>query len=269
MTRRDGRGKFDQPWFKGDQTQDGGDDGKRASTKQNEWRRDRGPGRPPEWDQGAKAEQDPEWMDSTPSNEPRQAHTQEEFQRWKESMKAAVAEGNDRPSEKQAMVERPSVVKKPEPPPMPAFLEASQVESGMDKFFAVYGDRKVSGEQKPAEAKAHRKPRFAALFSPQPDDASRDMSSLDPAETVRSPGRATSAAVPVPVEKTDKAEQEHFQRVLQMLAGRSSNSTPDCAAGTAVAAATGGASSKRPKDTRKRGEVESCSKSRMHISWSF
>lgn len=49
----------------------------------------------------SRAEKDPEWMDSGPSNEDRtgdskQAHSMEEFQRWKERMKA----GNAPPEEK-------------------------------------------------------------------------------------------------------------------------------------------------------------------------
>ncbi len=112
---------------------------------------------------------------------------------------------------------------------MPAFLEASEVESAMDKYFAFYGDRKISNEQKPAEAKAHRKPRFAALFSSQPEDGSKDASFPDPVDTVQDSVLTTSQAPTVPAD-ANKADQEHFQRVLQMLAGRSSNNTPQSGA---------------------------------------
>lgn len=221
--RRDGRGKFDQPWFRGDKAQDGAEDATKAPRRQNEWRRDKGSGRGAEWDRPSKTEQDPEWMDSTVSNEPRQAHTQEEFQRWKESMKAG-AEGRDREPEKQEMVQQPEI-KRPEPPPMPAFLEASEVESGMDRFFASYDDRKTSSTQKPAEVKSHRKPRFAALFSPQPEDGLKCSSFLDHTDMAQT---SSPPAAPVPAAPVDAniADQEHFQRVLQMLAGRSSNNTP-------------------------------------------
>jgi hypothetical protein len=189
-----------------------------------------------------KVEQDPEWMDSTLINEPRQAHTQEEFQRWKESMKAA-AEGQDPVSTKQETALQPEI-KKLEAPPMPAFLEASEVESGMDKYFAFYGDRKTSSEQKPAEAKAHRKPRFAALFSSQPEDGSKDASFMDPMDPVQGSILSTSQASAAPTD-ANKADQEHFQRVLQMLAGRSSSNTPQSTA-----------PAKPPKDNKNRGELQ-------------
>ncbi len=224
--RRDGRGKFDQPWFRGDKVQDGGDGDTRGPSKQHEWRRDRGSGRGPEWDRHSKAEQDPEWMDSTTTNEPRQAHTQEEFQRWKESMKAGAG-GREKEPEKQETVPRPEI-KKPEAPPMPAFLEASEVESGMDKFFAFYGDRKTSREQKPAEVKAQRKPRFAALFSPQPEDGPKRSSFLDQMEMPQASSLPAAPTANTPMD-ANKADHEHFQRVLQMLAGRSSNNTPQSA----------------------------------------
>ncbi len=221
--RREGRGRFEQPWFRGDKVQEGADEATKSSTKQNEWRKERGSGRASEWERPSKGEQDPEWMDATASNEPKQAHTQEEFQRWKDSMKAATEERNKIP-EKQETTPQPET-KKPEPPPMPAFLEMSDVESGMDKFFASYGERKTSSEQKPAEVKAHRKPRFAALFSPQPEDGPKDASLTTSAEMARASMMPTPEAAAAPVD-ANKADQEHFQRVLQMLAGRSSNNTP-------------------------------------------
>jgi hypothetical protein len=227
VTRREDRGKFDQPWFRGDKVQDEGDDGTKAPTKQRDWRKERGLGRGPEWDRPAKAEQDPEWMDSTVSNEPTQAHTQEEFQRWKESMKAGAG-GHEGPIEKQETVPRPEV-KKLEQPPMPTFLAASEVESGMDKFFAFYGDRRTYSEQKPAEVKSHRKPRFAALFSPQPEvDGAKGSSFAERTETTQDSSLATSQAAAASID-ANKADQEHFQRVLQMLAGRSNNNTPHSA----------------------------------------
>ena len=225
--RREGRGRFEQPWIRGEKAQDGADDVTKVPNKQHGWRRDKGSGRGPEWDRPSKAEQDPEWMDSTVPNEPSQAHTQEEFQRWKESMKAGT-EGREKVFEKQEELQQPDT-KKPEPPPMPAFLEVSQIESGMDKFFPFYGEKKTSSEPKPAEVKAHRKPRFAALFSPQPEDGPKDASFVDPTAMVQASSLPTSQAVAVPTD-TNKIDQEHFQRVLQMLAGRSSNSTPQSAA---------------------------------------
>lgn len=240
--RRDGRGKFDQPWFRGDKNQDGGDDATKSQAKQHEWRKDRGSGRGPEWDRPCTTEQDPEWMDSTVPTESRQVHTQEEFQRWKESMKAA-AEGNDRLPETQETVQQPEI-KKAEPPPMPDLLEPSEVESGMEKYFAFYGDRKPSNEQKPAEAKAQRKPRFAALFSPQPEEAPKISSFVEATDTVQDSSVTISQAPPAPVD-ANKADQEHFQRVLQMLAGRSSNTTPQS-----------NAALKSPKDHNKREELE-------------
>ncbi|KAF7509028.1 hypothetical protein GJ744_008423 [Endocarpon pusillum] len=176
-------------------------------------------------DRPSKAEQDPESMDATGTNEPRPAHTQEEFRRWKERMKAA-AEGRDKIPERQEMIPQPEI-KKPEPPPMPAFLEIADVESGagMDKFFASYGEKKTSSEQKPAEVKAYRKSRFAALFSSQSEDDLKDASLTNSAEMTRTSMMPGPEAATAPID-ANKADQEHFQRVLQILANRSSNNTP-------------------------------------------
>lgn len=224
--RRDGRGKFEQPWFRGDRSQDTVENPTKVSAKQQEWRRDKASGRGTDWDRPPRPEQDPEWMDSNVSSEAGPAHTHEDFRRWKESMKAG-AEGYDKDCEKQQPMQQPDI-KKPEPPPMPAFLEVSEVESGMDKFFAFYGDEKTRSEQRPAEVKVHRKPRFAALFGPQPDDGPKGSSLLGPTEVPQAPIVPTSQAAAAPIDAT-RADQEHFQRVLQMLAGRSSNNTPQSA----------------------------------------
>lgn len=239
--RRDGRDKFEQPWFRNDKAQSGGDDATKALAKQHVWRRERGSERGPEGDRSFRPEQDPEWMDSTVSTEPGQVHTQEDFQRWKESMKAG-AEGGDKVSEQQETTQQPET-KKPDPPPMPAFLEVSEVESGMDKFFAFYGNGKTSSEQRPAEIKAHRKPRFAALFSPQPEDGPKGSAFMGQTEMAQASILPTTQSAAAPTD-ANKADQEHFQRVLQMLAGRSSNNTPQSAN-----------ASKAPKDPTNREEL--------------
>ncbi len=49
-----------------------------------------------EWARGGKVEQDPEWMSSPESEEKKQSHTQEDFERWKERMRASATPAEDK-----------------------------------------------------------------------------------------------------------------------------------------------------------------------------
>ncbi|KAI9879152.1 MAG: hypothetical protein M1823_006869, partial [Watsoniomyces obsoletus] len=80
------RSKLDQPWSRYSRGADSMDDTKREGTRHQDWRRDRGKDRG--WDRPAPAEEDPEWMDEPMEEQAAPARTQEDFQRWKERMKA-------------------------------------------------------------------------------------------------------------------------------------------------------------------------------------
>lgn len=96
-----GRGRFEPSWYRDDDRQEGeSQKGVKDSTKPRDWReKDRGGLRGPdrEWNKAVKPEQDPEWMDEPEPEEKKQTHTQEDFQRWKERMKATNGPNQDLP----------------------------------------------------------------------------------------------------------------------------------------------------------------------------
>ncbi|KAL2006289.1 hypothetical protein VTN00DRAFT_9943 [Thermoascus crustaceus] len=227
--RRDGqgRGRHEQSWFRDDNTQDAPDtEEERPSVRSKDWRRDRH-GADRDWNRGARFEQDPEWLDSTDRDEPRPAHTQEDFQRWKERMKAGSAQPAAEVKKETPPEQASRNIQKPESRPTEGEMFSNlstpfQMDSGLDKFFGLLGDNKAAQgtstpasmdsttKKDPVSTKPAKSSRFAGLFSP-PAEAGKD-----------------SAAKPQldrPV-STD-ADQEGFQRILQMLGGgKSRNTTP-------------------------------------------
>lgn len=226
-SRRDvqGRAKFEQPWVRGGKLPESEQQGNR-----NEWRRERGADRGDEWERGryAKTEQDPEWMDSAEPEEPNQKHTQEDFQKWKERMKAGGT-----PSEEKANPINEgqlTAIPKPEAPKLealskPAIITTPEIDAAMDKFFANFNEK--AGDTKIAEAKAPRKGRFAAFFSPPPEEPVKEV----PAASKPADIEENRTSLPQPVGMS-AADQAGFQRILQMLGQRGSNTTPQEPIGT-------------------------------------
>ncbi|KAI1976445.1 hypothetical protein LOZ53_001874 [Ophidiomyces ophidiicola] len=222
--RRDtqGRTRHDQPWHRDGETQDTVDaEEEKTPIRNREWRRGLH-GQDRDWGRSVKQEQDPEWMDSTSRTDTKEAHTQEDFQRWKERMKAGAGQ-------------TPTDVKKesgPEPPneePKKSemrregeifsdFEPSFRAETGLDNFFdfwgtaksgqdAVVGDIDARKETAPKPAKASR---FAGFFHTQAE-----------------PKEAEISQVNIPRPSSTDADQEGFQRILQMLGGnKSRNATP-------------------------------------------
>lgn len=85
-TRKEGqppRSKYEGSWFRDEHNQDGieADDDK-PPLRNREWRQNQTRhGTEREWNRGAKFEQEPEWLDGNERDEPRRAHTQEDFER--------------------------------------------------------------------------------------------------------------------------------------------------------------------------------------------
>ena len=225
--RRDGQGraKFEQPWFRNDKEKAQETDPRNGKT---DWRSDRGGRREDKYrDRYGKEEQDPEWMDSGDVHGQKQAHTQEDFQKWKEQMKA----GGDAADEKvvaPAEEERPSLPSffQTEPmaaavqaKPKSAMLSAPEIDAAMDKFLANFGE-KEGAETKAIETKAPRKGRFAALFSPPPEEPVKEM------PVAQAPPETQEPRVSNPLAGMNDADQAGFQRILQMLGQRSQNGTP-------------------------------------------
>ncbi|KAK2766739.1 hypothetical protein FQN54_006053 [Arachnomyces sp. PD_36] len=230
---RQGRGRHEQSWFRDDGAQEPTEIEEDKRTMRNrEWRQNRGNhGHDREWHRGAKFEQDPEWMDSTDRDDTKQAHTQEDFQRWKERMKAGSGQAPPPEEKKEPVVESGNGSFWQDEEPKRADGELfSNVDtmdnSGLDKFFGLWGDSKAGKDAIPstqeleskkdaAPAKAQKASRFAGIFSP-------------PAETQNQQPEPPVAAKPRPERPASgDADQEGFQRILQMLGGnKSRNTTP-------------------------------------------
>lgn len=227
-SKRDGqgRGRHEQSWFRDDNAQDAPDtEEEKPSVRSRDWRRDRQLA-DRDWNRGAKFEQDPEWMDSTDRDESRPVRTQEDFQRWKERMKASSAQPPAEEKKETPPEQAARNIQKTESRPTEGEMFSNlstpfQIDSGLDKFFGLLGDNKATqGTSTPALMDSTAKKdtvstktkssRFAGLFSP-PAEAGKDSAAKS------QPDRQVA---------TD-ADQEGFQRILQMLGGsKSRNTTP-------------------------------------------
>ncbi|KAL2830923.1 hypothetical protein BDW59DRAFT_14884 [Aspergillus cavernicola] len=227
-----GRARHEGSWFREDSTQEVPEtEEEKASVRSRDWRRDRH-GADRDWTRGAKLEQDPEWMDSSDRDESRRVHTQEDFERWKEKMKAGSSQV-PMEEKKEAPIEQiPESAQISESRPTDGEIfsptGAALQDSTMERFFGLLNDPKHAQEAAisipPEQAvrkeailgKPGKSSRFAGLFSP---------SIGSPAKEPDSPINSKS---PPPINPSHSdADQEGFQRILQMLGGgRSHNATP-------------------------------------------
>ncbi|OCL14142.1 hypothetical protein AOQ84DRAFT_55965 [Glonium stellatum] len=222
-----GRGRFDQPWSREDPgTKDG--EGAKAGTRGQGWRdreRDRDRDRDREWNRGGRIEEDPEWLDSPTKTEKKQAHTQEDFQRWKERMKAGATPAE----EKESAQDQPPTATEPVITPAGTSSAATSkpatplaLDGGLEKLFGMWGEGKRS-ESTGLEStviskvnKAKPKPsRFAGLFAP-PEEPAKQTQAQPPAPS--SPGPAANGS---------NEDKEGFQRILQMLGGTNIPAQPN------------------------------------------
>lgn len=244
-----GRSKFESSWFRDENNHDTADtlDDDKPPLRNREWRRER-QGADREWNRGAKFDQEPEWLDANDRDEPRRAHTQEDFERWKERMKAgsgsapqnqAYEEKNDESAEPPVTSQKPEtrrtdgeIFSHGSTPFMP--------DSSMERFFGMLGEPKPHAPQEVStpssvepsikretpSGKPGKSSRFAGLFSPPPDSPAR-APPPEPQQIPRPPPGLPPLGMPP---NPQDADQEGFQRILQMLGGgggRSSNATPN------------------------------------------
>ncbi|KAJ3472889.1 hypothetical protein NLG97_g10653 [Lecanicillium saksenae] len=148
---RNGLGRKMEPWNKSESNADGTAPERRDRDRTKSWR-DRDPeasadnrGGDRRWgrDREQRAERDPEWFDE-PAKEPRDVHTQQDFQKWMEQMKKA----------KNAQENQAAETLEPEKP----VRSAPAIEQGPDKFFMAFGggasiDPKPQTEQPEAASK--------------------------------------------------------------------------------------------------------------------
>lgn len=176
-----------------------------------------------DWTRGeTRVEENPEWMDTQTGKEKKKAHTQEEFQRWKESMRA---KDNPTQEREEPKVEAPAAAEPPIPTPLTTTAAAKSVltPSAMEPlsggFFGNWAkERTADGTASPLEtgppkAIKDKKSKFMQMqMFKKTDEPPATLSSLAPMPP------------PIPQENASSgqdADKEGFQRILQMLGGTS------------------------------------------------
>lgn len=246
-----GRSKFEGSWFRNKENNipapesaDADDD---KPLRNREWRQRDRHGADRDWNRGAKFDHEPEWLDSNDRDEPRRAHTQEDFQRWKERMKAGsgAAQAPAQEEKRDAPIESHVAAQKPETHYTDGEVFSNErsshdgaplmADNSMDRFFGMLGGEKPHPQPEigipiPVEStsknqhfvgKPGKSSRFAGLFSPPPESPSKAPES--PALPMASAGAASS-----------NPDQEGFQRIIAMLGAgggaggsRSTSGTPN------------------------------------------
>lgn len=228
------RSRFEQSWLRSDR----GTEEARKDNDRPGWRRDRP--KDGEWDMPVKTDVDPEWMDAVDTAEPAQAHTQEDFQRWKERMKAA-ANGQAEDKLESTAAAKPGANEGSKPPPADSarIMSPDLAANSMDKFFAKFTEKRATSEEK-VVTKPAAKSKFASLFSPPADVKPEVVASVfAPTSPVAASITTSKSPVPVfdPVNAVD-ADQAGFKRILEMLGKR--DLTPTFEAPRAKHTALGG-----------------------------
>ncbi|KAK5003949.1 hypothetical protein LTR16_006351, partial [Cryomyces antarcticus] len=185
-----GRVKFEQPWLREENNLRSREvEENREMVKDRGWRdreRDKDRRNDREWTRGIRTEQDPEWMDeSAEKNDKNQAHTQEDFQRWKERMKAGATPAE----EKEEPVAEPVLSVKEVPAlSMPVTPLATDVNP--EKMFGHFGDRKPSetlGKSSTllsnSQSAKPKSSRFAGFFAPKEEKPRAQAEALLPTAT--------------------------------------------------------------------------------------
>ncbi|RDW80845.1 hypothetical protein BP5796_05543 [Coleophoma crateriformis] len=237
-----GRGRNEPSWFKEDAPstpRDRNSNGDRFTDRNRGWREkddrapDRGDRTDRRWDRDQRQERDPEWMDEL-ANEKNQAHTQEDFQKWKEQM-AGKDGAKVQPTEETRQIPDAfapgsffGVEKAKVETPLP-------IDTGPDKFFGMWATSKDSPENEAVvESKKEglvksktsgKASRFASLFTPQEEPQRRATEPTPPMPAA--PQNALESLLTSNTQTT--SEKEAFQQLLQKLQRQTlaaSGSTP-------------------------------------------
>ncbi|ORY02069.1 hypothetical protein BCR34DRAFT_605720 [Clohesyomyces aquaticus] len=217
------REKPESRWGRREESATKESEGNRFTSGQGGWRdreRDRGGDRDRdrEWNRGAqKVEEDPEWMDTKAPGDKKQAKTQEDFQRWKEQMRAKDAPAE----EKEDVKEPPSTISAPQPlietsipttfSPAPSKqMTPLGLDPSRDGFFGNWGKEKAQELNAPqptvAAKKAKAKSKFAGMFAKPEEPANPP-----PLPALESPAPGANGS--------NDEDKQGFQRILQMLGG--------------------------------------------------
>ena len=187
--------------------------------RRNTERRDRNHVLDREWTRGGRVEREPEWMDPTDSEDGQKVHTAEDFQRWKEQMKAGSA-AQERPISAQQAVSAKDCQSVGEE----ALVHAQKLEAPIvmdpaaDKFFGLWTNPKPREEGQTRTApvaskkEASKPSRFTSFFAPQ----ERPKEPSEPGSMATAPSSANTQRA---AQETSNEDKEGFQRILQMLGG--------------------------------------------------
>ncbi|KAL9585755.1 MAG: hypothetical protein Q9212_001339 [Teloschistes hypoglaucus] len=221
-----GRGRNEPSWYRDEK--DGEADGKRDNTRARDWRdknRASARGADLDWNQNTKPEVDPEWLDE-PDVQEKQAHTAQDFERWKERMKAgsgpnqenAPPSGDKRPNHERTLsgLTSPAGKTKAETPLV--------IDPSMDGFFGQWNvpvkkeSSTSDGVTQKAEAKSKtiKASKFTGFFGAKPLPAEPE------------PEVAPSPFIPPADSSTE--DKEGFQRILKLLDQQQTNPQKDAGA---------------------------------------
>lgn len=208
--RRTTRERAEPRWGRRDEAKD-------ETTKpglQGGWRdrdRERERDRERDWTRGgvnARAEEEPEWLDTKAEKKEFKPRTQEDFQRWKEQMRAKDTPAEDRDDARDTPTDKVTATSATVPPMMTQALQGPTGETTQGILFGNWG-RDTGADIAPpeiisAKPKTDKKSRFMNMFA-KPEE---------PATSSQTP--APQPASPPPVIEAN-ADKEGFQRILQML----------------------------------------------------
>ncbi len=214
-----GRGRLDGPWSRDDGRQDGeAMESAGGMLKTRDWRDKEKPGMrgaDREWGRAAKQEQDPEWMAEPEPEDKKQSHTQEDFERWKERMKASNGPTQESPGEQQPATHERSISTLSNNGVKGKVETPLVVDPSFDGFFGLWNesrDKVVNNgmEAQPAKhmskANTPKPSKFTGFFNPKPATAQAEpeppVPSIPAAETAKD---------------SSNEDREGFQRILQLL----------------------------------------------------
>lgn len=216
--RNNNRDRNEPRWGRRDEGRDeGAKTGAPGGWRERERDRERDSGR--DWNRGGnRGEDDPEWMDTKVEKKEFKPRTQEDFQRWKEQMRAKDTPAGDKDESRETPAEMSSASAIAPGPMLTAPLHTpSAAEPTQGILFGNWG-RDKSAEMPPpeiisAKPRPDKKSRFMTMFAKPEESAS----------PIQPPEPYSGSPAP-PVEAN--ADKEGFQRILQMLGQVSTGGSP-------------------------------------------
>jgi len=189
------------------------DESKEESTKpavQGGWR-DRDRDRERDWHRNGitRTEEEPEWLDTKAEKKELKPRTQEDFQRWKEQMRAKDTPTEERDEARETFAEKSTATSSTGPAMLTQPLHAPfAAESTQGILFGNWGRETGAEIALPemiaAKPKTDKKSRFMTMFA-KPEESTTSNQPPAPLSASPAPGMESNA------------DKEGFQRILQML----------------------------------------------------